>query len=301
MTDRQDLDRAMTLAEMAPNRSVRFEILAGREEGFSGSRLHDPPVTYLEGTEAPAYVLTNGKRGVGVGTKRNTTSPADERGTAILVTGRRTLCLVGQERSDEVIEVPHETVAEASYHTGLLGHRLALKTPRKQYHCWVSRSTDESVLARATEYVRERMPDAPYEDEPDGTETADFTYRGQPVTRENHPGLPDEPPEENAEATGTAADSGERDPGSDAATETSSGSGVDDSPQFTYRGQPVRRENHPGLSDRPASTAESSDDEAGAVAPSDGDGRSEDSDFDPPESKGDVDASGVRRGTHTRK
>jgi len=202
----------MTLAEMAPSRSVRFEILAGREESYPRGRLHQPPVTYLEDTEAPAYVLTNEKRGIGVGTKRNTTAPSDERSSVILVTGRRILCLVGQTGSDEVIEIPHDEIAEVSYHTGFLGHRLAVKTPRKQYHCWVSRKTDESILGRATEYVRERMPEAPYESEPDSEEEATFSYRGQPVSRENHPGLPDEPPDPSdgaSEPTSAGSDGGD--------------------------------------------------------------------------------------------
>jgi hypothetical protein len=134
MTEGSALDRAMTLAEMAPHPSVTVGVLAGREERFPDGRLHDPPVTHLDGTEAPAYVLTNEKRGVGLGTKRNTTKPAGDRGTAVVVTDRRTLCLVGGESEDTAIEVPHESVVAASYHTGLLATRFVLRTPRKQYH-----------------------------------------------------------------------------------------------------------------------------------------------------------------------
>lgn len=255
MTERQDLDRAMTLAEMAPNSTVTFGVLADRESGYAGSRVSDPPVTYLEDTEAPAYVLTNEKRGVGVGAKRNTTRPSSDRGTVVVVTGRRTLCVVGRADEDEVIEVPHDSVAEVSYHTGLLGHRIALKTPLRQYHCWVSRKTDETVLAAATEYVRERKPEAPFEGEDAESDPnlegqtldgeAQFRYRGQPVTREQHPGLPDEPPE-------SAGSGGDGD-----ATEVSSAgqgdeNGATGEPQFSYRGRPVTREQHPGLPDDPS-------------------------------------------------
>jgi hypothetical protein len=293
MTERQDLDRAMTLAEMAPSRSVRFEILAGREAEYPGSRLHRPPVTYLEDTEAPAYVLTNGKRGIGVGTKRNTTTPSDERGSVILVTGRRILCLVGQEQSDDVIEIPHGEIAEVTYHTGFLGHRLAVKTPKKQYHCWVNRKTDESILGRATEYVRERIPEAPYEDEPESEDEATFSYRGQPVSRENHPGIPDEPPgdaeEEESDETDPAQSTSQKaDP---AANGDSDG---DDQPQFTYRGQTVSRENHPGLPDEPP--AESDETNDAEATESDGDserGRDIDRTDDA------VDRGGVRHSSHT--
>jgi hypothetical protein len=260
MTDRRDLDRAMTLAEMAPNRSVRFEALADREGEFPDGRLSEPPVTYLEDAEAPAYLLTNRKRGIGIGTKRNTTSPDGDRGTLILVTGRRTLCLVGRDESDETIEIPHESVAAVSYHTGLLGHRLAIETPRKQYHCWVSRDTDESILGRASEYVRERKPAAPYEsDDAEENQESKFMYRGQPVTRANHPGLSDEPP---AKTEPEQADEQRRD-------------GTDDEPssEFTYRGQPVTRANHPGLPDDPPAQSER-DDESDAAAPGDGIDRS---------------------------
>lgn len=249
MTDQTDLDRAMTLAEMAPHPSVTFGALAGRESGFRGTRLHAPAVTYFEDTEAPAYLLTNSKRGVGVGTKRNTTTPSDDGGTIVVITGRRTLCLIGGETEDEVIEVPHETVAAASYHTGMFGHRLVLETPRTQYHCWVTPDADESLLEAATEFVRERTPEAPYEDESASEEPA-FTYRGQPVTREQHPGLPDEPPdtEETANPDSAARDgAGQTDDGPSAdlsASETETNGAEPDSEdqRITYRGQVVDRE-----------------------------------------------------------
>lgn len=188
MTDGSELNRAMTLAEMAPHRSVTVGLLADREGEFPESRLQEPPVHYLEGTEAPAFAMTNAKRGVGLGTKRNTTTPDDGRGTVALVTDRRTLCLVGREGDDEVIDVPHSAVADVSVHTGLLAKRFLLRTPRKQYHVWVARTADRGTLAQAAEYVRERTSESPDEiEDDDGAGT--LTYRGQPVSPENHPGV----------------------------------------------------------------------------------------------------------------
>jgi len=183
MIDQRIVDRAETLAEMAPDDSVTAEVLAGREGRFTtATPLAAPPVTYLEDTEAPAYVLTNKKRGIGLGSKRNTTAPAGERRTVILVTGRRTLCLVGGESSDDVIEVPHESVAKAVYSTGFRGHRIGLRTPRQQYHCWIHRNTKESLLEASTEFIEARQPEDP---EPlDGDDASRLTYRGRPVTRE---------------------------------------------------------------------------------------------------------------------
>lgn len=186
MTDRSVMDRAMTLAEMAPHTSVTVGALAGLEGTFPDSRLHEPPLTYLEDTEAPAYVLTNAKRGIGLGTKRNTTKPAGDRGTIVLVTGRRTLCLVGREDEDEQVEVPHDAVADVSCHTGWLASRFVLRTPRKQYHCWVGRDTEAATLDQAAEYVRERTSDSPSEITVDDG-ASQLTYRGQPITPENHP------------------------------------------------------------------------------------------------------------------
>lgn len=111
MTSQSELNRAMTLAEMAPHSSVTVGVLACRESEFPDGRLAEPPVAHLEETEAPAFALTNSKRGVGLGTKRNTTTPADGRGSVVLVTGRRTLCLVGGETDDSVFSVPHSAVA----------------------------------------------------------------------------------------------------------------------------------------------------------------------------------------------
>ncbi|QLH80001.1 hypothetical protein HZS55_13330 [Halosimplex rubrum] len=219
----------MTLAEMAPHASVTVGVLAGREEAFPEGRLHRPPVARLDGTEAPAYVLTNEKRGIGLGTKRNTTKPAGDRGTVIVVTDRRTLCLVGGAEEDSVVEVPHDAVVAASYHTGLLANRFVLRTPRKQYHCWAKRSTNESLLAAAAEYVEERTTEAPEEIEADDGANQ-LTYRGQPISRENHPGVPDEPPaEDDAPGDGTGrTDGAESDDGrSDSAIQ--------------YRGKPIDR------------------------------------------------------------
>ena len=160
-----------------------------QEYGVEGKDCHgrihkllagDPPIEYLEESEAPAYVLTNQKRGIGLGTKRTTTEPDSDRGTVCLVTGRRTLCLVGQDPKDEVFSIPHESVAAVSAHTGLLANRIELRTPRKAYHCWVGRRVDGSLLEAIVEYVRARMHEEPEEiDRADGASR--FTYRGSAV------------------------------------------------------------------------------------------------------------------------
>jgi len=235
MSDGSALDRAMTLAEMAPHPSVTVGVLAGREESFPDGRLHRPPVTRLDGTEAPAYVLTNEKRGIGLGTKRNTTSPAGDRGTVVVVTDRRTLCLVGGADEDAVIEVPHDSVVAASYHTGLLATRFVLRTPRKQYHCWAKRSTSESLLAAAAEYVEDRTSDSPEEIETDDGANQ-LTYRGQPISRENHPGVPDEPPADSSEPDGAESDGDEAAEQSDARPAED-----DDGSRVQYRGKPIDR------------------------------------------------------------
>ncbi|WP_424003027.1 hypothetical protein ACOZ4I_03370 [Haloarcula salina] len=192
MSDGNVADRAFTLAEMTSSDSVTMEVLAGREGRFSQSPpLTEPPVTYLDVGEAPAYVLTNGKRGIGLGTKRKTVSPAGDRRTVVLVTGRRTLCLVGKHDEDEVISVPHEAVADVSYKTGFRAHRLALRTPRKMFHCWVHRKTDESVLEAAASFIEERQTDAP--ESIDGGDDANrVMYRGRPVAPQEPTPEPEE-------------------------------------------------------------------------------------------------------------
>jgi len=233
MTDQRAMDRAMTLAEMAPNPSVTVGLLAGQEGAFPESRLSRPPVTYLENAEAPAYALTNAKRGIGLGTKRNTKSPSDGKGAVALVTGRRTLCLVGGPDEDEVVEIPHESVAEVTYKRGWIAHRFVLKTPRRQYHVWVSRGTQESVLSDAAAFVRDRLDETPEEIEADDGANR-LTYRGQPVSPENHPGVSagHDGSSEAVTETGSDPDSA----GSNGQTRT-----------FTYRGQEVSPENIPGI------------------------------------------------------
>jgi hypothetical protein len=178
-------EQAETVAEMAPSSSVTTAVLAGHESRFSESPpLNKPPLTYLDGAEAPAYLLTNGKRGIGRGTKRKTDSPVGDRRTVILITGRRTLCLIGKDEADEVIEVPHGSVADVTTKTGFRAHRLALRTPRKMYHCWVHRKTDKSTLKAAAEFIEERMQDSP--ESIDGDDTANrVMYRGRPVVSQD--------------------------------------------------------------------------------------------------------------------
>lgn len=174
-------DRAATLAEMAPSDSVTADLLAGQTSRFAPAPpLNDPPLTYLDGAEAPAYVLSNKKRGIGRGTKRKTDSPVGDRRTIVLVTGRRTLCLIGKETADEVIEVPHDAVADVTVKTGLRGHRLALRTPRKMYHCWIHRKTDTSLLREAAAFIADRQQSDP--EAIDGDDDANrVMYRGRPV------------------------------------------------------------------------------------------------------------------------
>ncbi|WP_136689936.1 hypothetical protein [Halorhabdus amylolytica] len=220
MIDQRILDRAATLAEMAPDDSVTAEVLSGRESRFStATPLAKPPVTYLEDTEAPAYVLTNAKRGIGRGSKRNTVSPDGERRTVVLVTGRRTLCLVGRESEDEVIEVPHDAVAKAAYNTGLRGHRIALRTPRQQYHLWVHRKTGEPLLETTTEFIGDHQLDDP--ETLEDNDASRVMYRGRPVNLDAGPRQSGD-----SETEDTRTEDGE--------TDTSDGDHT-----ITYRGKPI--------------------------------------------------------------
>jgi len=186
MTDRATYDRAETLAEIAPSETVTAPLLAGAEGRFSTPPLHEPPVSYLEPAESPAFVLSNAKRGVGLGSKRNTAAPSRDRETVVLVTGRRTLCLVGQDSTDRCIEIPHASIAEASYKTGFRAHRMALETPRNIYHCWVTRKTDEDLLAAVTAFIEERQQADPEEIDSDDNASR-VLYRGLPVKRRTEP------------------------------------------------------------------------------------------------------------------
>jgi hypothetical protein len=214
------MDRAVMLAQMAPHPSVTTSVLAGDDDRFDDGRLAGPPpVTYLDDTEAPAFVLTNTKRGVGVGSKRNRRRPADGHGTVVLVTGRRVLCLVGQATDDEVIDLPYEEIAAVSYHTGLLANRIELSTPTNAYHLWLPRGTDEQLLSAVESYVAERRQaeDTAGEGVP--------TYRGRPIRD-----------------AGTTDDGGEASGAEPAADEAGSGAGThadDGDGDVTYRGQSV--------------------------------------------------------------
>lgn len=205
MTEQSVLDRAMMLADMAPHESVTIGVLAGREGVFPDSRLaEEPPVTYLENTEAPAYVLTNEKRGIGLGTKRNRTKPDDDRGTVVMVTGRRTVCLVGQDDGDAVFSIPHETLSAVNYNSGLLAKRLVLESPRARYHLWVDRGTDAAVLDQAAAYVEERLPETPAAAETNDDSASTVTYRGKPIRQESS-----SPPARVDNGATAAADGGE--------------------------------------------------------------------------------------------
>lgn len=192
MSDQSSVTRANLLAQMASDPSVSTDVLADQERQFDESRLAGPPpVTHLSESEAPAYVLTNAKRGIGMGSKRRTTEPDGDRGTICLVTGARVLCLVGQTPEDEVFDVPYETVAAVKGHTGWLANRLEVRTPRKAYHVWVERGADETVVEAAA-FIRERLNEDPEElSRQDGASRV--TYRGRPADSQvshgdSHPG-----------------------------------------------------------------------------------------------------------------
>lgn len=223
MTDARTADLAFTLSEMASDDSVTMSVLAGREGRYAEARpLNDPPVTYLAETEAPVYLLTNGKRGIGLGTKGNTVSPDGDRRTVILVTGRRTLCLVGKREADEVIEVPHESLASVSYSRGLRKHRLVLATPESVFHCWVHRKTGTQLLDDVVAFL-----DGKRQEEPttvDDDRASRITYRGRPVR------------------SGDTAPSGQAgDGGAGATVENDGDTGDDETVTLTYRGQSYER------------------------------------------------------------
>lgn len=162
MVEESNVTRAHMLAQMASSNSVTTDVLADEERQFPDGRLAaDPPVAYLREGEAPAFVLTNAKRGIGLGAKRSTVEPDKNRGAAVLVTGRRTLALVGQDDGDVTYSLPHESVAWASGHTGFLANRLELRTPAKAYHCWVERSIPDSVLENVVSFIEQRTVDDP--------------------------------------------------------------------------------------------------------------------------------------------
>lgn len=219
MTDSAVEERAFVLAEMSSDDSVTMSVLAGREGRFAASEpLNDPPVASLEETEAPVFVLTNGKRGIGRGVKSHTVAPDEDFRTVVLVTGRRTICLVGQADGDTVFSIPHESVAAVRYSTGFRKHRLVLQTPESAYHCWVHRKTEEGVLDRATEFIRGQKVEEP---EPvDDEAVSRVMYRGRPVTQDAGDG---------ADGSG------------DGSAESTSGES-DEEFTVTYRGQPVDRD-----------------------------------------------------------
>lgn len=222
MSERSGRERAVMLAEMAPHPSVTVGLLADEDGLLAG----DPPVTYLDGTEAPAYALTNGKRGIGIGTKRNCTQPDGDRGTVILVTDRRTLCLVGSAEGDQSIEVEHDTLADVQYHTGLIANRLVVETPRKCVHCWVDRTVDEEMLDAVTAYVEDRLPETPISETAAEQRQYKSTYRGKPIT----------PPEQQAAGDGGSAEASDEDGTAEGAASTDD---EDDDRTVTYRGKEV--------------------------------------------------------------
>jgi hypothetical protein len=220
MTDSDVAERAFVLAEMSSEDSVTMSVLAGRESRFAASEpLNDPPVTYLEETEAPVFVLTNGKRGIGRGIKSHTIAPDGQFRTVVLVTGRRTLCLIGQTDGDSVISVPHESVAAVRYSTGFRKHRLVLQTPESAYHCWVHRKTGEGVLDRVTEFIRGHTVEQP-EPVEDDEAVSRVMYRGRPVAQDASDGTTD----------------------SDEGSAQSAASETEEEFTVTYRGRPVERD-----------------------------------------------------------
>jgi len=237
VTEQRHIDRALTLAEIAPHDSVSVSTLAGEDGRFSATPpLNEPPVSYLEGTEAPAFILANTKRGIGLGSKRNTVTPANDRETLVIVTGRRTLCLVGRESADKVIEVPHKSVAAAEVNTGFRAHRLALRTPRNIYHCWLNRKTDTDLIEEAATFIEDRQPETPEEIE-SSDNASQVMYRGQPVSQENLPGA-------SPASNGAASQSNGSEPDATGDASESNGSDTDDNtgsdePTVMYRGQPI--------------------------------------------------------------
>lgn len=194
--------RAETLAAAADHPSVGVERLAGEAGYIPKSYLADgPAVTHLDTEEAPAYLFSNRKRGVGIGSKRNRTKPDDGYETIVLVTDRRTLALVGQAGGDAVVSVPHERAAAVEYATSLFANRLTVRTPRTAYHFWIDRSVAEPDLDAAAGYVHRRLPETPRagggsgsrstggpdagdDGRTDAPEEHRVTYRGKPVAPE---------------------------------------------------------------------------------------------------------------------
>lgn len=180
MTD-STITRANLIAQMVSDDSVTTDLLADDERDFPDGRLVDEaPISYLDESESPAFLLTNSKKGIGLGTKNNTVSPDSDRGTVVMITGRRTICLVGQEDGDETYSIPHDAVAWASYHTGFFSNRLELRTPAKGYHCWADRATSEQLLEDITEYIDERTSSDPTPIAGDA-EACVYSWRGDTV------------------------------------------------------------------------------------------------------------------------
>ncbi len=85
----------------------------------------------------------------GVGRASQTASPAAR--AASYIRPRRSS--VGKDEDDDIIEIPHEAVADVTTKTGFRAHRLALRTPRNMYHCWVHRKSDKTTLKAAAEFI----------------------------------------------------------------------------------------------------------------------------------------------------
>lgn len=139
--------RARRLAASASTDTVTERLLLGGNEYSGEMYLYDAaPIDRLDDTEQPHATLFNDRKGVGVGSKRDTVTPNAGGKSVFVVTDRRLLLLVGKPEGDWSQSVPLEEVTGAEYSTGIMKHRVMVSTPSTQYHLWINADYDESTL-----------------------------------------------------------------------------------------------------------------------------------------------------------
>lgn len=111
-----------------------------------------PLVDHLEPDECLHYIATNNTKGLQVEqeNERRQISPTKDYRTAVLVTDRRVLFIIGQKDDDELLEVPLTRVESACAVTGLLKDKLVVTCEGASYRMYTKKGEETKATA---EYI----------------------------------------------------------------------------------------------------------------------------------------------------
>jgi restriction endonuclease Mrr/RNA polymerase-binding transcription factor DksA len=144
------------LVDNAESETVTKKALTKTSSGLFGRSLHNKSIlTYLHEDEQPHYILHNDGKGLSINDRgeKEKIKPSDQYKAYAVLTDERVLFLVGHEDDNHVTDVSRNKLEQVQISTGVLKHRLVMKTNYINFKFYINVRIDSEEVEKAKRFL----------------------------------------------------------------------------------------------------------------------------------------------------